>query len=54
MAAPVVRDDAEAVLCEEEHLAVPHVGVQRPAMRERNDRATAPVLVVDLPCRLSS
>src|SRR5215510_15249889 len=24
-----------AVLCEEEHLPVPHVSVQRPAMRER-------------------
>ena len=47
MATPVVRDDAEAVLREEQHLAVPRVGVQRPAVRERDDRALAPVLVVD-------
>jgi hypothetical protein len=32
MAAPIVRDCAEAVLREEQHLAVPHVGVQRPAV----------------------
>ena len=48
MATPVVRDHAEAVLGEEQHLAVPGVGVQRPAVRERDDRALAPVLVVDL------
>ena len=48
MAAAVMRDDAEAVLREEQHLAVPRVGVQRPAVRERDDRALAPVLVVDL------
>jgi hypothetical protein len=47
MAAPVVRDRAEAVLREEHHLAVPRVGAQRPAVRERDDRACAPVLVVD-------
>ncbi len=48
MAASVVRDHAEAVLCEEQHLSVPHVGIQGPAVRERDDRASAPVLVVDL------
>ena len=48
MAAPVVRDHAEAVLREEQHLPVPHVGVQRPAVRERDDGPLAPVLVVDL------
>ncbi len=47
MAATVVRDHAEAVLREEQHLAVPSVGAQRPAVRERDDRAFAPVLVVD-------
>src|SRR5262245_50429528 len=48
MAATIVRDDAEAVLREEKHLAVPSVGAQRPPVRERYDRAFAPVLVVDL------
>jgi hypothetical protein len=32
MAAPVVRNRAEAVLGEEKQLPVPHVGVQRPAV----------------------
>src|SRR5690606_2392194 len=44
----VVRDDAEALLREEQQLPVPGVGVQRPAMRERHYRALAPILVVDL------
>jgi hypothetical protein len=48
MAATVVRNHAEAVLREEQQLAVPSVGVQRPAVRERYDRAFSPVLVVDL------
>ncbi len=48
MAATVMGDHAEAVLREEQHLAVPGVGVERPAMREGYDRAFAPVLVVDL------
>ena len=47
MATTVVCDHAEAVLREEKHLAVPSVGAQRPAVRERYDRAFAPVLVVD-------
>ena len=32
MSAPVMRDDAETVLREEKHLAVPGVGVQGPAV----------------------
>src|SRR5262249_1466490 len=48
VATPVVRDHAEAVLCEEKHLSVPHVGIQGPAVRERNDRAGTPILVVNL------
>lgn len=44
----VVRDDAEALLREEQQLPVPGVGVQRPAVRERHYRALAPILVVDL------
>src|SRR5262250_509203 len=47
MTAPVMRDRAEAVLRQEQHLAVPGVRAQRPAVRERDDRALAPVLVVD-------
>ena len=38
---------AEAFLHEEKHLAVPSVGAQRPAMRERDGWAVAPVLVID-------
>src|SRR5215472_6134808 len=48
MTAPVMRDRAEAVLRQEQHLAVPCVRAQRPAVRECDDRALAPVLVVDL------
>src|SRR5215510_12386973 len=47
MATTIVRYDAEAVLCEEQHLGVPHVGVQRPSVREGYDRALAPVLVIN-------
>src|SRR5216684_2776704 len=47
MTAPVMRDRAEAVLRQEQHLAVPCVRAQRPAVRERDDRALTPVLVVD-------
>ncbi len=53
MAATVVRDHAESVLREEQHLAVPSVGAQRPAVRERYDRAFAPVLVVEFGAVLS-
>src|SRR3712207_5010850 len=48
MAASVMRDHAETVLHEEEHLAVPGIGVQRPAMGEGYDWACAPILIVDL------
>src|SRR5262249_35002322 len=44
----VMGDAAVAVLGEEQHLAVPGVGAQRPAVRERDDRALAPVLVIEL------
>src|SRR5215218_3319801 len=47
MATTVVRDHTEPVLRKEKHLTVPSVGVQRPTVRERYDRAFAPVLVVD-------
>ena len=48
MATPVKRHDTEAFLYEKKHLAVPGVGIQRPAMGERYDRTFAPVLVVNL------
>ncbi|MCY1366701.1 hypothetical protein D9M69_536060 [compost metagenome] len=48
MPAAVVRDDAEAVLRQEVHLPVPGVRVQRPTVGKSDDRACAPVLVVDL------
>ena len=48
MPAPVVGDDAVAVLQEEQHLGVPVVGRQRPAVAEDDRLARAPVLVEDL------
>ena len=48
MATSVMCNYAEAVLRKEKHLAVPSVGAQGPAVRERDDRAFAPVLIVDL------
>ena len=41
-------DDAIALLQEEEHLGVPVVGAQRPAVMEHDRLALAPVLVEDL------
>src|SRR5258705_12845456 len=48
MAAPVVGDDAIAVLEEEQHLRVPVVGRQRPAVAEHDGLTRAPVLVENL------
>src|SRR5436189_5972507 len=48
MTATVVRDDAEALLREEEHLAVPSIRAQGPAMRERYDRTLTPIFVINL------
>src|SRR5262249_59776966 len=50
MSAPVVGDDAVALPEEEEHLSVPVVGTQRPAMMEYDWLCVlwSPVLVVDL------
>src|SRR5437667_632602 len=47
MAAPVMGDDAIAVLEEEQHLRVPIIGRQRPAVAEHDGLAFAPVLVED-------
>ena len=48
MASAVVRDDAEAVVDEENHLRVPVIGRQRPAMAEHDGLTLAPILVEDL------
>ncbi len=48
MAAAVMGDDAIAVLEEEQHLRVPVVGRQRPAVAEHDGLTRAPVLVEDL------
>src|SRR5262245_13579318 len=48
MAAPVMGDDAIAVLEEEQHLRVPIIGRQRPAVAEHDGLTLAPVLVEDL------
>src|SRR5438874_3348492 len=44
----VMGDDAIAVLEEEQHLRVPIIGRQRPAMAEHDGRTFAPILVEDL------
>src|SRR6516165_1273265 len=48
MAATVDADHAIAMLDEEQHLGVPVVGAERPAMMEDDRLALAPVLVEDL------
>lgn len=48
VAAPVVGDDAIAVCEEEQHLRVPVVRRQRPAVAEHDGLPPAPVLVEDL------
>src|SRR2546425_12413024 len=50
MAAPVMRNDAIALLHEVEHLGVPVVGAERPAMTEDDGLRVlgTPGLVVDL------
>src|SRR5271156_3359594 len=48
VAAPVVRDDSIAVLAEEQHLSVPVVRGERPAVTEHNGLTRAPVLVINL------
>src|SRR3981081_72421 len=44
----VMRDDAKAVVQEKHHLGVPIVRAQRPAVREDDWLALAPVFVIDL------
>ena len=47
VAAPVMRDDAIATLAEEQHLSVPVVRAERPAVTEYDGLSFAPVLVID-------
>ena len=47
VAAAVVGDHAIALLEEEQHLVVPVVGRQRPAVAEHDGLTLAPVLVID-------
>ena len=48
MAASVMGDDAKAAIEKEQHLGVPIVGRQRPAMAEDDGLACAPILVENL------
>lgn len=48
MTAPVVGDDPIAVLPQEQHLAIPGVGAEWPAVAEDNRLTCAPVPVIDL------
>ena len=48
MAAAVMGDHAIALIQEEQHLRVPVIGRQRPAMAEHNGLAGTPVLVENL------
>src|SRR6266478_6077463 len=45
---PVMRDDSIALLTEEQHLSVPVVRSERPAVTEHYGLALAPILVVNL------
>jgi hypothetical protein len=44
----VMGDDTETVLCQEKHLCVPRIRIQRPAMGEGDDGASTPVFEVNL------
>ena len=48
MAAPVVGDHAEALAEEEQHLRVPIIGRERPAVAKHDGLTIAPVLVINL------
>jgi hypothetical protein len=47
MATTIMGDDPVALCQEEQHLAVPVIGAQRPAMMEHDWLALAPILVED-------
>src|SRR6266567_3955754 len=46
--APVMRDDSKALLAEKQHLSVPVIGGERPAVTEHYGLALSPILVVNL------
>src|ERR1700722_6016075 len=48
VASPVMRDHAITALAEEQHLAVPVVRSERPAVTEHDGLACSPVLIVNL------
>ncbi len=48
VAAPVMRDDAEAVALEEKHLRIPVIGRKRPAMAEDDRLPRTPILIENL------
>ena len=48
VAAAIMGDDAITVIEKEQHLRVPIIGRQRPAMAEHDRLTFAPVLVVDI------
>src|ERR1700721_2811128 len=48
MAAAIMRDDSVSLQPEEQHLAVPIVRAERPAVVEHDRLTCSPVLVVDL------
>ena len=48
MTAPFVGDDAIAVVEEEQHLSVPIIGRQRPAMAEDYGLSASPILLINL------
>src|ERR1019366_6783835 len=48
MATTVMGDRAIAVGCQEDHLSLPAIGIQWPAVAEHDGLSCAPILVVDL------
>src|SRR5947209_8923924 len=52
MPAPVMRDDAIAMVQEKHHLRVPIVRSEWPAVRKHDRLSLTPVLVENLVCRL--
>ena len=56
MSATIVRNASKAMVCQEEHLRFPVVGIQWPTMREDHDWTVlwSPNLVVDLSAVLDS
>src|SRR5580692_9034954 len=47
MSAPVVRDNAIALIEEEHHLIVPIIGRERPAVAKHDGLTFAPILVIN-------